>query len=89
MPTAAARLRSAQDLAEYTTLFVRRKEIINEIESSSASISAGGNSQSVQRNAEALKAELRAITARMCELLGIPFEPSAIRRTSDLPDFLH
>jgi hypothetical protein len=87
MPTQAARL-SAQDAAEYATLYARRNEIISELGSSSASISAGGNSQSVQRNAQALTAELRAITARMRELLGLPAEQTAVRRTSDLPDFL-
>ena len=64
------------------------EKIIAELGSSSASISAGGNSQSVQRNAQALTAELRAITARMRELLGLPAEQTAVRRTSDLPDFL-
>ena len=87
MPTAAARL-SAQDAAEYATLYARRNEIITELGSSSASISAGGHPPPAPRHAPAPPAELRATTPQPRALLALPAEPTAVRRTSDLPDFL-
>ena len=81
--TPTARL-SAQDLAEYTTLYARRNALLDELGTTSTSISAGGNTQSLQRDAATISAELRAVTDRMRELLHLP---NARGRRVDLPSF--
>ena len=81
--TPAARL-SAQDLSEYATLYARRNALIDELGTTSTSISAGGNTQSLQRDAATISAELRAVTDRMRELLHLP---NARGHRVDLPSF--
>lgn len=81
-PTPAAQL-SAQDLAEYTTLFARRNQLISDLGVASTSISAGGNTQTLTRDTATITAELRAVTARMRELLGLP----QTSHTVSLPSF--
>lgn len=89
MPNPLARLSPCQ-LAEYTELYARRARLLEAYADAvaggiqSATVATAGNSQSYTRmSPDAMLAAIRAITARMRQLLGLP--PAGA--TISLPSF--
>lgn len=81
--------------AEYTQLYARRNDLLAALDAvlmgaKSASLSTAGNSQSyTAQDADAIRAEVRALTARLRAILGLlggPSVPWCGMRTS-APDF--
>ena len=86
-----ASLTTAQQ-TEYASLYAQREELQSVLRQrlaggvASASISSGGASQSyTNRGTDEIRAQIRALTRRMLELLGV--SPAGRVFCSSVPDF--